>query len=180
LIASLGRARLSSSCGSKDGHVHNGDHIDVDPRGHVRLEATLDNGNALDVVCVSADAAVAAKVGGESAPWLVLPDDVRCGTWANNERVCTSSSSGDEVFVCDAQARRPNGPRFVDKPLGLPTWYVGEAPEPPPPPRRPATRVVVYELTERGLDDRVAAVVTASVTAELRKLSGLSVIGTDE
>ena len=62
---------------------------------------------------------------------------------------------------------------------GLPTWYVGEAPEPPPPPRRPATRVVVYELTERGLDDRVAAVVTASVTAELRKLSGLSVIGSN-
>ncbi|MCC7075205.1 MAG: hypothetical protein IT383_28085 [Deltaproteobacteria bacterium] len=67
-----------------------------------------------------------------------------------------------------------------------PSMAVPPAPSPEPAPApaadaRPGIhRVAVYELTSAGVDERVTVILTASITAELRKLQGMSVIGMDE
>ncbi|MDP2343153.1 MAG: hypothetical protein Q8O67_19505 [Deltaproteobacteria bacterium] len=186
-IAGLARATLNSRCGAKDGKVYDGDNIAIAARGHLQLEATLEGGAGLQVTCVGAGTALVATVAGREPPWLQLPDDVTCGAWTQNERVCTSVA-GDELLVCDARARLERASSLAPRPLGIPTWYVGEAAEPPATDvdtidttTTPAVlRIAVYGLTQSGLEDRVAQVATASVTSELRKLSGASVIGMDE
>lgn len=79
------------------------------------------------------------------------------------------------VVVAAVSAQRPPALAVPPAPPAEP------APASAPADARPSIhRVAVYELTTTGLDDRVAVILTASITAELRKLQGLSVIGMDE
>jgi hypothetical protein len=191
-LTAAGRATVTSKCGSHDGRIHDGDNISLGARGHVRLEAPLDEGSELDVTCI-ASAPVALTVAGNEPPWLAS-GDVTCTAWTNNERTC-KTATGDEVLVCGAQARKSNRPiAATARPLGLPSWYVGNVVDVSPTdvvepaaaapsveaPRKRNMRIAVYELKASGVDERVALVTTASLTAELRKLNGVTVIGMDE
>ncbi len=191
-VEAQGRAAIRSRCGSRDALVHDGDRIELAPRGHVRLQADIDDRRSIDVICVGGGAPVGLTVTAGEPPWLVADDGVTCGEWVQNERVC-SGPDGDELLVCDAVARvRPKTAARAERPLGLPTWYVGELPvvvddvadvaavaEAPAKPRL-FTRIAVYQVKQVGLDDRLAVVLTASLAAELRKLKGASVVGLDE
>lgn len=196
-VEARGRATISSTCGSKNQVIHDGDRVALGARGHLRLQADVDDRHSIDVICVGGAAPVSVTIGGAEAPWFTTDADTPCGPWVNNERVC--SSAADEVLVCDAVARlRPATSARADRPLGLPTWFVGELPAAEDaaadaadadaaagaaadePARRRFTRIAVYQVNQVGLEDRLALVMTASLTAELRKLAGASVVGLDE
>jgi hypothetical protein len=171
---------VTSTCGSKDGVVHDRDVIELSPRGHVRFEAAVDGGRILDVICAASATPLALTVAGNDPPWLAPPADVSCGAWSKDELVC-SSSGGEEVLVCSVVVRTARAAPAAPKgrTLEVPAWFVGELPPavvaPPV-----TTRIAVYQLGHTGLDERTAEVTTAFVTAELRKLAGVSVIGMDE
>ena len=67
-VAGLARATIASSCGARDGVVHEGDSISLQALGHFRLEADLDTGNRLEVTCVGAAMPLVAVISGEQAP----------------------------------------------------------------------------------------------------------------
>lgn len=196
-VEAQGRATVQSRCGSKAETVHDGDRIALGEHGHLRLQADIDDRRSIDVICVNAGAPLALTVAGNEPPWVVADDDggVTCGGWVDNERVCRGAG-GDEVLVCDAVARlKPLTSARAERPLGLPTWYVGELPvvvdvadaapvvadaKAVERSARRFTRVAVYQVKQIGLDDRLAVMMTASLTAELRKLTRTSVVGLDE
>ena len=114
--------------------------------------------------------------------------DVTCGAWTKNEQVC-ATRAGAEVLVCDASTHQPSS--LSARPLGIPTWYVGELPSATPIPAPTTTtattatparllRVVVQEPAGVGVNARVLPLFTRSLTAELRKLRGLTVVSMDE
>lgn len=190
-IAGLARATLNSQCGSRDGVVHNGDAIALQARGHFRLEARLDTGS-LEVTCVSSNEPVVATIGDGQAPWFHLDGDAVCGGWSKNEQVC--ARGGTEVLVCDAATQQPRAP-IAARPLGLPAWYVHEteavpeaapgpaSPEPAPtaPKVQRLLRVVMQEPQAVGVDgSRLLPIFARSLTTELRKLRGVTVVSMDE